>query len=141
MGGKQDSLLILITEQIEDYKRLSGEMDAQEKALADGNVETLIEILRRKNTYVEAIGRRDKEMRELADQGVSVSPKAKEKLAELKKAAAGLLEREEKSLVKLNTLRSVAGKEAIDRTKVRKAAEVYGSSPKKTEPRFLDKNE
>jgi len=141
MGGKQDRLLVLIGEQIEDYKRLSAEMDAQEKALSDGNVETLIEILRRKNTYVEAIGRRDKEMRELADQGASVSAKAKEKLAELKKAAAGLLEREEKSLVKLNTLRSVAGKEAVDRTKVRKAAEVYGSSPKKTEPRFLDKNE
>jgi len=141
MGGQQDRLLALIGEQIEDYKKLSAEMDAQEKALAEGNVETLIEILRRKNAYVEAIGRRDKEMRELADEGVTVNAKAKEKLAELKRAAAGLLEREEKSLVKLNTLRSAAGKEAVGRSKARKAAEVYGTPPKKSEPRFLDKNE
>ncbi len=101
----------------------------------------MIEILRRKNNHVEAITSRDREMRELADTGVAIDAEARKRLEELKRVAAALLEREEKSLLKLNTLRSAAGAQALGRAKARRAADAYGSAPKGSEPRFLDKNE
>jgi hypothetical protein len=140
-GDDEKRLVSLISAQTEDYQRLASEMEAQEKALAQGDVEGLIEILRRKNSHVETITRRDREMRELADAGVAVGAEARERLEELKRVAAALLEREEKSLLKLNMLRSVAGAHALERAKARRAANVYGSAPKGSEPRFLDKSE
>ncbi|MBN1809636.1 MAG: hypothetical protein JW909_11260 [Planctomycetes bacterium] len=141
MNHGDDRLIELASAQIEDYRRMSAQMDEQEKALSEGDVERLMKILRAKNELVEAISGRDAEMRVLADKGTVVTEEARARLAELKEEAAALLEREEKSLVKLSALRSSAGQEALARAKARRAAEAYGGKHGAKEPRFLDKNE
>ena len=141
MSDDHTRLTALVAEQIADYGRMSEQMDAQEEALAGGDVERLMEILQKKNGLVEAIGRRDDEMRGFAEAGAGVTEDVRDRLEELKKTAAALLEREEKSLVKLNALRSSVGREAMERAKARRAAKAYGADEPPMEPRFLDKNE
>ncbi|HHN45979.1 MAG TPA: hypothetical protein ENN09_00930 [Planctomycetes bacterium] len=141
MTAEDRRLLDLIEAQIGDYRKLSGEVDVQEKALADGDVEKLIEILHRKNALVEAIGARDRQMRDAASDGGMADEAVQGRLDELKQAAAELLEREEKSLVKLNTLRSAAGRESLERARTRRAADAYRKDAGGAPPRFVDKNE
>jgi len=141
MTARPDELKSLIDAQIADYRCMADEMQAQEEALNSGNVETLMQVLGRKNKLVESIGARDSEMRHIATSGVSVNDETKNRLLDLKKVAAELLEREEKSLIKLNELRSAKGKEALGRTTAKRAAQAYGAKVPPQEPRFLDKNE